>query len=788
MDTRDAETVMRPFSVCCLGWFCLGYHLSDAPGRAATIQGFLLHARIVTADIATIANVRIVLQRLLTTAPEWVTLSQLPTASLVALSLPCRAVGSALVAHPGPWIPYAADPVCTCGRDLVRWRVGSAVVFTLASGMLRGTVVYLRCFSCKAVYAGNWRWDNVPESCPWPDGFHSPRCVHSGHADKRWFFATPQVVWEISLLHWLLGCVARGGMTHTAIFVVYNRLWSHTMTGTMYAERSHFVNKLCVVMLVWGTLCLIRGSGVSLHDFVWYLRPHHTASDFAALVSKTNEAFDAIARAHDCALFKKVRAVIVDGKWCIQTSICNQRGAGATYSSALQSGYFKGCVRRPAPGAFFCADHAAQCTLAPEECHVTAHREAVISSNISLQYCFNKVWCSEADVPVEQIRAYEMSLLRKRRGGSATEATCNKDPKKDVAETVVSGRKSAGILIAVTPCLQIVSVKPMYGAESVTQVLFMVLGLLVVLSDLSYVLYDNACSVVRHLRKQHSDRVKRDCDASAWAILLALRWIIDRLHWTYHRACEDPASGYFVPGVSPHDYPELVGVDTEAAEQVFHIANRWQIVLSNAAPVHQELFLLVFAHDHNTHHSCTEAWLTYTAAQKSASRAQDDVAAEAPGVVAGGEAVLCSPCVPVSRSKRRKVVSSSCAGPPELLLMGALSHDGVSGTVDAPSPLPDAHAEVADAAETSAPSTLPLDSTASLMDQLVAVNERSNGAVIHAVQVRGQVYSKCGWSFQGRSRVMPFANLARRRGLVTCGLCFDTRSMHEPVAAQTLEP
>eukprot|EP00973_Karenia_brevis_P081500 11297556-Karenia_brevis.AAC.1 len=95
-----------------------------------------------------------------------------------------------------------------------------------------------------------------------------------------------------------------------------------------------------------------------------------------------------------------------------------------------------------------------------------------------------------------------------------------------------------------------------------------------------------------------------------------LKWTLDRLHRTYHRSCKDPESPYFVPGVDPDEYAELVGVDTEAAEQIFHIADRWQTVLSNASPVHQELLLLLFAHEHNKSHSCIAANRKYAAYQR----------------------------------------------------------------------------------------------------------------------------------------------------------------------------
>ena len=90
-----------------------------------------------------------------------------------------------------------------------------------------------------------------------------------------------------------------------------------------------------------------------------------------------------------------------------------------------------------------------------------------------------------------------------------------------------------------------------------------------------------------------------------------LKWVIDRLHFTYHRGCRNPQSGYYVDGVAPADHPELKGIDTEAAEQTFHIANRWQTILSNSAPVHQEIFLLLFARAHNKHHSCDAAIKKY---------------------------------------------------------------------------------------------------------------------------------------------------------------------------------
>lgn len=401
---------------------------------------------------------------------------------------------------------------------------------------------------------------------------------------------------------------------------------------------------------------------------------------------------------------------------------------------------------------------------------MTDHREVFTDSGISLEYNYNKSWQQAPNVPVGQIRAYEMSLLRvsTRRAEAIPSESCNKDPRKDVAETMVRGRKSGGILVAVTPCLQVVAISPMYASESLTQILFMVLGILALFRDLSYVLYDNACAVVRHLRKQHVKRGKRGQDVCAWAMLLALHWVIDRLHWCYHRACKDPNSGWFVAGVGPKDHPVLRGIDTEAAEQLFHVANRWQIVLSNTAPVHHELFLLLFAHDHNEHHSCEPAWAKYVAAQQS----------EAVGEVSEEETLsepLCRPCVMAPAKKRKKAVIASCEPPRQTAAASSRSGGSSSAGLGLPAVggPPEASALPAVDDSTSAAVSLDVD--------FVAVNDGTH--TIHSVFLRRDVYAKCGWSFQARARVVALGSLDGRRGLYTCGVCFEARCVYDSSSA-----
>eukprot|EP00974_Lingulodinium_polyedra_P113926 11030794-Lingulodinium_polyedra.AAC.1 len=55
--------------------------------------------------------------------------------------------------------------------------------------------------------------------------------------------------------------------------------------------------------------------------------------------------------------------------------------------------------------------------------------------------------------------------------------------------------------------------------------------------DLRFVIYDNACGLVRSLNKKLKMHAGSPVIAAAWGVLAALQWVIDRLHWTYHTAC-----------------------------------------------------------------------------------------------------------------------------------------------------------------------------------------------------------------------------------------------------------
>ena len=220
--------------------------------------------------------------------------------------------------------------------------------------------------------------------------------------------------WEVSLLAFLWGCVARGGMSFSAIFDVYTSLWGHTLAESMYGRREHFVKKLTCTMIAYASLQLLEASPLDFCKFEWFLRPHHIAEDFTALLVLVRQAFGGLAAQHDCHLFNAVPALILDGKWSVQTMLCNERGSGLTWSSALAMGFFRGCVRRPDPGSKYCSQHAKDCLLPPEQCQIGRHREVRREDGLLLEYEVDGAWLPAASVPPEQVRAYEMTLLRRR--------------------------------------------------------------------------------------------------------------------------------------------------------------------------------------------------------------------------------------------------------------------------------------------------------------------------------------------------------------------------------------
>ena len=135
----------------------MGYHLSDAPGRADVIQRLLVQSGLVAEADATSAEVGRVLCGLLDRAPSWLTLQhRRQTAAVVPIvaTLGGDCVLSAMVHE---WAPFNAASQCSCMGPLQRWKLVPSTFLTMSRGLLHGSVVSLRCFSCRRVFAGNWQ-------------------------------------------------------------------------------------------------------------------------------------------------------------------------------------------------------------------------------------------------------------------------------------------------------------------------------------------------------------------------------------------------------------------------------------------------------------------------------------------------------------------------------------------------------------------------------------------------------------------------------------------------------
>jgi hypothetical protein len=206
---------------------------------------------------------------------------------------------------------------------------------------------------------------------------------------------TPQVVFEVVLVVFLLGLLARAGVSFTGFIAVFNSLWHSSFENTMYSRREHLLKKMEMAVISYSSAQMLKESGVDFAAFRWHLRPHHVAEDFADLLALVQQAFRALSAAHACWLFRRVRALIVDGKWCIQTRVCNARFCNPVFCEDLKEGYFKGCCKRPAPGSWYCAHHALITHQGYTGPKVTNHRKVLLPSATYLStYIVHKYFCA----------------------------------------------------------------------------------------------------------------------------------------------------------------------------------------------------------------------------------------------------------------------------------------------------------------------------------------------------------------------------------------------------------
>lgn len=194
---------------------------------------------------------------------------------------------------------------------------------------------------------------------------------------------TPQVVFEVVLLDYLLGLAARAGVTMTAFHAIYHAIWGESVDRCCHSQREHFVQKFFLGMLVWSSLHLLQDANVAFCTVPWTLRPHHVASDLENILPLVRHAFQTLASAYACWLFRSLPAVIVDGKWSVQTLVCNCRNCNPKFVKDLQLGYMQGCCNRPAKGAKYCSQHAMTPlpTASSADILITEHRQAPLGSS-----------------------------------------------------------------------------------------------------------------------------------------------------------------------------------------------------------------------------------------------------------------------------------------------------------------------------------------------------------------------------------------------------------------------
>ena len=246
------------------------------------------------------------------------------------------------------------------------------------------------------------RWDSVPEQSRFPEGFCRPPAV--ALAARR-----PMVLRDTR--HLLR-------ITFVAFSHRLDRTWGselHCDPRRTFATMGSLSNMLCARMS--SPIGRIIGVRMPCHGGVTVaktmtLSSGIESSDFDAPLPLVRGAFDCTASSHDCWLFGQELAAVIDGKRCVWTFACNERGSGSSWHGDLGVGFLQGCTRRPVPGSRYCEEHAGQCTVAPQECSISAHRERVASEVVRLQYLVNADWMNAEDVPPQHIRACLLGLPR----------------------------------------------------------------------------------------------------------------------------------------------------------------------------------------------------------------------------------------------------------------------------------------------------------------------------------------------------------------------------------------
>ena len=306
--------------------------------------------------------------------------------------------------------------------------------------------------------------------------------------------------------------------------------------------------------MLWGSMRLISEARLeSLWSVPVCVQPHHLANDFQPLLAAVERGFKFLSSQHKCPLMAALPLIVVDGKWCMQVSLCNDRFSRQIWNTELQLGSFSGCTDRPQRGSKYCERHVP--AELPEDAgtlpEIVQHRDDVRNGKLVLEFQLGDgSWVAADSVPPQSVRRYELGKLPQcsRRGATSADSTCSRDPLRGTPEPLVN-RKSGGILVAVGPCLHIVDVTPMYSSESRTQVVMFVWSIVQRLCSLQWVVYDFACGIVQFLASQRSRR--QGAAADGWRSLQGLHWVLDKLHFHGH-TCRDESSANYNPDVNPY--------------------------------------------------------------------------------------------------------------------------------------------------------------------------------------------------------------------------------------------
>jgi hypothetical protein len=175
----------------------------------------------------------------------------------------------------------------------------------------------------------------------------------------------------------------------------------------------------------------------------------------------------------------------------------------------------------------------------------------------------------------------EETELMKKCGGSL----------KENQPTVVS--TSAGILVTILNCGIIISILPLCGAESLSQVFVHMVDLFDTHGDVLplNLAYDDGC----HLRRFAELRKEVSAIAMKFWIMVGFRIVIDRFHWKNH------VKGhlYCQEHCNPSDNKDIEGANSEICEQSFRWFARHKYSVNHMSPARFLFFMLVIADKRN---------------------------------------------------------------------------------------------------------------------------------------------------------------------------------------------